>query len=283
MDQFVIDTEIEVVHIAAPIARGRDDTVSPTGIYVILLLIVQEIGVEFPHNVVFVAEHEKSSRGRMLLPIGADAHGTQSQKEIFILQRFPHVAGAREAHSLAIAADTFLVEHGHIHLVQNEHILCFHGGIPHHGLVFFFGAAIVTLTISAVGAERISIHIHRLIGAFCTGDIDDHDMIAIVLLNKHILGGQNIYAGLIGVIDDVPELFDEFLRVGQIHRAEGLIGQLLHAQQDNTAVSVSKGRIGFPNALGQAAEGFLGLNAVILPILLYLGKINHAAPPSPVR
>ena len=108
-------------------------------------------------------------------------------------------------------------------------------------------------------------------------------MVAIHLLDKYILGGQDIHAGLIGVIDDIPELLNESVRVGQIYRVQGFIRPFFHSQQDNTAVGIGKGGIGFPNALGQAAEGFLGLNAVILPILLYLGKINHAAPPSPVR
>ncbi len=81
----------------------------------------------------------------------------------------------------------------------------------------------------------------------------------------------------------IPELLDEFLRVRQIHRAEGLVSQFLHAQQDDAAVGIGKGGVGLPNALGQAAEGLLGLDAVVLPVLLYLGKINHAAPPSPVR
>ena len=104
-------------------------------------------------------------------------------------------------------------------------------------------------------------------------------MIAVHLLNKYILGGQNIYAGLIGVIGNVPELFDEFLRVRQIHSAEGFVGQLLHAQQDDAAVGIGEGRVGFPNAFGQTAKGFLRLNTVVLPILLDFGKVNHGFPP----
>ena len=92
LNQLVVDPEIEVIHITAPIARGGNDTVSPTGISVILFLIVQKVSVEFPHNIVFVAEHEKSGRSGMLFPIRADAHGTQLQEEIFILQGFPYMA-----------------------------------------------------------------------------------------------------------------------------------------------------------------------------------------------
>ena len=250
LNQLVVDPEIEVIHIAAPVAGRRYDTVSPTGISVILFLIVQKVSVEFSHNIVFVAEHEKSGRSGMLLSIRADAHSTQLQEKIFVLQRFPHMAGAGEAHSLAIAADAFSVEHRQVHFIQDEHVLGFHGSIPHHGLIFLLGAAVVALTISAVGAERITVYIDRLVGAFCPGDIDDHDMIAVHLLDKYILGGQDIHAGLIGVIDDVPELLNESVRVGQIYRVQGFIRPFFHSQQDNTAVGIGKGGIGFPNAPG---------------------------------
>ena len=77
LNQLVIDAEAEVVHIAAPVAGGGDDTVGPAGVGIILFLIVQKVGIKLPHDVVFVAEHEKSGRGGVLLPIGADAHGAQ--------------------------------------------------------------------------------------------------------------------------------------------------------------------------------------------------------------
>ena len=283
LNQLVIDAEIEVVHIAAPVAGGRYDTVSPTGISVILLLVIQKVSVEFTHNVILVAEHEKSGRSGMLLPIRANAHGAQLQEKIFILQRLPYMAGAGKTHPLAIAADALLVEHSHVHFIQDEHVLGFHGSIPHHGLIFFLGAAVVALSVTAVCAERIAVHIHWFIGAFRTGNIDDHNVVAIHLLDKYILGGQHIYAGLVGVIDDIPELLDKSVRVGQIYRVQGFIRPFFHSQQDNAAVCIGEGRVGFPNAFGQTAKGFLRLNAVVLPILLDFGKVNHAAPPSPIR
>ena len=152
LDQLVVDPEIEVVYISAPVAGGRYDTVSPSGISVILFLIVQKVSVKFPHNIVFIAEHEKSCGGGMLFPIRADTDSTQLQEEIFILQGFPHMAGAGEAHSLAIAADAFSVEHRQVHFVQNEHVLRFHGCVAHHSLIFFLGAAVVAFTVAAVGA-----------------------------------------------------------------------------------------------------------------------------------
>ena len=250
LDQLVIDAEIEVIHITAPVTGRRNDTICPTGISIILFLVIQKVSVEFPHNIVLVAKHEKSCGGRMLLSVRADAHSTQLQEEIFILQGFPHMAGSGKAHSLAIAADTLLVEYRQVHFVQNQHILRLYRCVAHHSLIFLLGAAIVALTVAAVGAERISVHIHRFIGAFRAGNIDDHNVVAIYLLDKYILGGQDIHAGLIGVIDDIPELLNESVRVGQIYRVQGFIRPFFHAQQDNTAVGIGKGGIGFPNAPG---------------------------------
>ena len=119
----------------------------------------------------------------------------------------------------------------------------------------------------------------KIIGAFRAGNIDDHNVVAIHLLDKYILGGQDIHAGLIGVIDDIPELLNESVRVGQIYRVQGFIRPFFHAQQDNAAVGIGEGRVGFPNAFGQTAKGFLCLNTVVLPILLDFGKVNHGFPP----
>ena len=123
----------------------------------------------------------------MLLSIRANAHGAQLQKEILVLQCLPHVAGAGKAHPLAVAANALLVEHIHVHFVKDKHVLCLHGGIPHHGLIFFLGAAVVALTVAAVGAERVAVYIDRLVGTLRTGNIDDHDVVAVHLLNEHIL------------------------------------------------------------------------------------------------
>lgn len=225
---------------AAPVAGGGYDTVSPAGVSVILFLIVQKVSVEFPHNIVFVAEHEKSCRSGMLLPIRADAHGTQLQEKIFILQRLPYMTGAGKAHPLAIATDALLVEHGHIHLIQDEHVLGFHRSIPHHRLILFLGTAVVALTVAAVGAEWIAIHINRLIRALCTGNIDDHNAVTIYLLDEYIFGGQDIHTGLVGVIGDIPEFLDESVRVGQIYRVQGFIRPFFHSQQDNATVGIGK-------------------------------------------
>ena len=184
--------------------------------------------------------------------------------------------GAGQVHSLAIAADAFRMKHAQVHLVQHQHILRPHGSVPHHSLIFLSGAAVVALAVAAIGAQRVAVHIDRLIGALGTGHADDHDVRAVHLLHKNIPGRQDIDAGLIGIVDDIPELPDEPVRIGQIDRVQGLVRPLLYAQQDDPAIGIGEGRVCLPNALRQAAKRFFCLNAVILPILFQFGKIDHS-------
>lgn len=104
-------------------------------------------------------------------------------------------------------------------------------------------------------------------------------MIAVAPLNEYICGGQHIHAGLVGIVDDVLELLDESVGVRQIYRVQRFICPFFHAQQDNTDMGIGEGRVSFPNALGQTAEGFLRLYTVVFPILLDFGKVNHGFPP----
>ena len=150
--QFVIHPEIEIVHIAAPISGRGNNSVCPPSIGIVLFLIIQEIRIKLPHNIVLVSEHQKPRRGGMLFTVSANPNRTQFHQEILILQGFPDVARAGQAHSLPVAADAFTVENGHIHFVQHQHILSLHGSIPHHSLVFFLGAAVISLAVPAIGA-----------------------------------------------------------------------------------------------------------------------------------
>ena len=104
-------------------------------------------------------------------------------------------------------------------------------------------------------------------------------MIAINLLNEYIFGGQDIHTGFVGIVDDIPELLNESVGVGQIYRVQRFICPFFHAQQDNATVGVGKGRVCFPNALRQTTKCFLRLNTVIFPILLNFRKVNHGCPP----
>ena len=61
---------------------------------------------------------------------------------------------------------------------------------------------------------------------------------------------------------------------------QGVVGQLLHPQQDDTAVGVGKGGIGLPDAPGQPAGGQLGLQAVVFPVTADLLEVKHGMSPS---
>ena len=85
LNQLVIDTEIKVIHIPAPISGGRNDAIRPARISIVLLLIIKEIGVEFPHNVILIAEHEQARRCRVLLSVSTDSDSAQFQQELLFL------------------------------------------------------------------------------------------------------------------------------------------------------------------------------------------------------
>jgi len=137
-----------------------------------------------------------------------------------------------------------------------------------------------TLTLEQLKAENRAVLVTVGLSSGSGLSLFEHSdvEIAVDFLHKYILGGQDIHAGLIGVIDDIPELLNESVRVGQIYRVQGFIRPFFHAQQDNAAVGIGEGRVGFPNAFGQTAKGFLRLNAVVLPIFFKITEVDHTAP-----
>ena len=189
------------------------------------------------------------------------------------------MAGPRQTHPLAIAANALLVEHMHVHLLQYQHILCFHRGIPHHSLTFLLGAAIVALTVAAISAERIAVHIDRLIRTFGARYSDNNNVVTVDLLHEYVFRRENIHTGLVGIVDNIPEFFDESVRIWQIHRMQRLVCPFLYTQQNDPAVRIGKCGVCLPNTLRQPAKSLLSLDAIVFPILLYLGKVNHVFSP----
>ena len=57
-----------------------------------------------------------------------------------------------------------------------------------------------------------------------------------------------------------------------------LVRPFFHTQQNDTAKSVGKSRVGLPDASGQTAHGLLCLNAVILSIFLKIAEVDHTSP-----
>ena len=162
--------------------------------------------------------------------------------------------------------------------MQYQHILRSHGGIPHHGLIFLLSTAIVALTVAAISAKRIAVHINRLIGTFGTRYMDNNNVVAVDLLHEYVFRREDVHTGLVGIVDNIPEFFDEPVRIRQIHRVQGLICPFLYAQQNDPAIRIGKRGVRFPNTLWQPAESFFSLNAVVFPILLDFGKVDHLSP-----
>ena len=211
----------------------------------------------------------------MPLSILPDTGSAELLQELLILQRIPHVIRAGKTHPLAIPAHALGVEHVHIHFLQDQHILSLDGGVAVHSVEFFAGAFVIALAVAAVAVERVSLHIYRLIGAIGAGNIDDDNMIPIDRLNGHIPAGQDIYAGLVRVVDKIPKLLDELVGIGQIDGVKSLVLKLLHAEQNDAAQGIGKGGIRLPNAVGKTAQRLFRLDAVVLPVLFQVVQVDH--------
>ena len=186
------------------------------------------------------------------------------------------MAGAMILHAVPITMEAVVVKHIQTHRFQNYHVLCFRGSIPEHCLHFFSGAAIVTLTIAAIGScQRIASNVNGLNTSLCSGNGNLNNSVTLYLHNLHVSVGQNVDAGFTGIVDRIPEVPDHSLRIRKVYRMERLICILLHTKQNHAAQCIGKSRIGFPNASGQTAQSFLCFNSVVLPVLLNIGKVEH--------
>ena len=140
---------------------------------------------------------------------------------------------------------------------SSTHILRFHGSVPHHGIEFLFRTAIITFSAAPIRAERAAVNIYRFVQSPGAGNIDDDDTFPFNLLNEHISGRENIDAGPVRIVCDVPEFSDQPVGIRQIYRPEGFIGQFLHSKQNDAAIRVGKGGISFPYTLRKAPQCLL--------------------------
>ena len=185
------------------------------------------------------------------------------------------MSGAVQLHPLPEAAYALEVKGFKPHPAQQTHIRRLDGRVMHHGLILLVCTAVVALAAAPIGVAGIVVHVPRLVGAIRAGNPYHNDVVAIHLLHIHVLPGQNVDTDLQGIVDNAPELADQPVRVGQIHGIEGLVRRFDDAQQNDTAQRVGKGGVGLPDALGQAAQRFLGLYAVVFPVLLQAAEVEH--------
>lgn len=99
LNQLVIDAEIEVIHIAAPVAGGGNNPVCLAGVGIILLLIIQKVSIEFTHNVILVAEHEKSCGGGMFFHQSRYRQHPTSEESLYHPKPPTHGLDGRDAFS----------------------------------------------------------------------------------------------------------------------------------------------------------------------------------------
>ena len=95
---------------------------------------------------------------------------------------------------------------------------------PIHGAQFFVCAVVVSLTIAAVGAGgRVSVHVDRLIVTLGAGDLNHDDSLSVSVLDPNMAIRQDVHAGLIRVVDCVPEFLGQLFRGGQINCMKRLV------------------------------------------------------------
>ena len=145
--------------------------------------------------------------------------GSQLAKEVGIIERLPSVARAVILHSNTVAADAVSVKRGKRKGIQHGHVLSFCCGVAEHGLNGFWGTLVVALAIAPVSAlQWVVVDVHRLVVSVCPGDCD-RDVLAVVLLvDDHILLCQDIHADFRRRVDQLPELTDQLLGMGQVNR-----------------------------------------------------------------
>lgn len=144
------------------------------------------------------------------------------------------------------------------------------------GQRFLPRAAVVPLAVAAVGAgKRVRADVDRLVVPVGPWHLDDHDAVALALPDLHVLIREDVHIGDSTVVDAVPEVRRQPLRVGQRHAGKALAGVFDHTQQDVPAEGVGKGRIGLSDAVRQSALGALGFQAVVLLVLAQVGKVQH--------
>ena len=134
-------------------------------------------------------------------------------------------------HGIPVGAHGGAVQDLRLHLLPYAQILGALVGVADHSLQLFPAAAAVALALPAVGVEGIALHIDRLIGPFCPGYADHQDLLALHGFDGDVRRAEDVDAGHPGIVDHGPEFAPETLGIRQIHRMQGLVPVLLHAQQ----------------------------------------------------
>ena len=128
------------------------------------------------------------------------------------------MARAMILHADTVAADAVGIKRGKSKRIQHGHVLSLCCGVAEHGLNGFWGTLVVTLAIAPVSAlQRVVVDVHRLVVSLCPGDCDRDVLAVVLLMDDHILLCQDIHTDFRGRVDQLPELADQLLGMGQVN------------------------------------------------------------------
>ena len=155
------------------------------------------------------------------------------------------------------------------------------GAAAQHGVELRPGTVVVPVAAAAVGAAgQVAADVDRALVPLRRGHRDGHDIPAVDVENLDVAGGEQVGADHPRVLEQGGKLVHQLPGLQQPLHPQGVVGQLLHPQQDDAAVGVGKGGIGLPDAPGQPAGGQLGLQAVVFPVTADLLEVKHGMSPS---
>ena len=207
-----------------------------------------------------------------LLP---NVDGSDFKQEFFVVESFPDVIRVGFMHPFSVFAHALKIQYAYVVLLQLLHILRRISRVAHHRLIFLLRAAVIALTAAAVGVHGIAVNIHGLIKTLRARHCDDDDVVAVDLLDSHVTGGENIHAGEFWIAYNLPEFAHKLLGVWQIDRMKRLVLMLHHAEQNDSAKRIRKGRVRLPDAVRQTTESALRLYSVVLPVLFKMIQVDH--------
>ena len=155
------------------------------------------------------------------------------------------------------------------------------GAAAQHGVELRPGTVGGPVAAAAVGAAgQVAADVDRALVPLRRGHRDGHDIPAVDVENLDVAGGEQVGADHPRVLEQGGKLVHQLPGLQQPLHPQGVVGQLLHPQQDDAAVGVGKGGIGLPDAPGQPAGGQLGLQAVVFPVTADLLEVKHGMSPS---
>ena len=125
------------------------------------------------------------------------------------------------------------------------------GAAAQHGVELRPGTVVVPVAAAAVGAAgQVAADVDRALVPLRRGHRDGHDIPAVDVENLDVAGGEQVGADHPRVLEQGGKLVHQLPGLQQPLHPQGVVGQLLHPQQDDAAVGVGKGGIGLPDAPG---------------------------------